>query len=339
MRHYGADTHALADGGANLLPKGREKGMKGCGLRRGAIYSGVMKQTLRWTVFLTVLVFAIALLSLMASPALRNRTWFELDRVWPHHGGPGLPVFLGRVLRPTVPVWVQVEPHMNMRLDPVDDVDRNILIDGEWERETWHGLYEHVPRGGVFVDVGAHIGYYSLKAASMVGPGGRVLAIEPNPDTVRRLRANIRASGASNVTVAPVACSDSEGVLELFAAAHINTGASSLSEANASHFGPVTAAYRVQGRRLDGIVQESGVTRVDVIKIDVEGAEFMVLKGAAETLDRYHPVVVIEIIEGQLRAMGTSSADVLRFFRAHGYALRHTYAADENSEFAFTPGR
>jgi Methyltransferase FkbM domain len=88
---------------------------------------------------------------------------------------------------------------------------------------------------------------------------------------------------------------------------------------------------------LDAIVQESGVNRVDMIKIDVEGAELLVLKEAADTLDRYHPVVAVEMLETQLKNMATSAAEVIRFFRAHGYTPRHTYGEWENTEFAFTP--
>jgi len=297
-----------------------------------------MKQPLRWTAFASVLVLTIAVLGLTTSQAVRNRTCLVLDHVWRHNGGRGLPLGLVRMLWPTVPVWVEVEPHLHLQLDSQDGLDRTILATGVWERETWLGLAERIPAGGVFVDVGAHIGYYSLKAAAMVGPSGRVLAIEPNPETIRRLRADIRESGASQVLVEPVACSDSEGMVEFFAATRENAGASSLSKANAASAGPIARSYRVRTRRLDAIVRESGVTRVDVIKIDVEGAELLVLKGAGETLDRYHPVVAVEMIDQQLANMGTSSADVIGLLRTHGYAPRHTYAEFHNTEFAFTPG-
>jgi FkbM family methyltransferase len=165
-----------------------------------------------------------------------------------------------------------------------------------------------------------------------------VLAIEPNPDTVRRLQANIRESKANPVVVYPVACSDTEGVVEFYSALRENSSASSMSAVNAAQGKSVTASYKVRTRRLDDIVRESGVSRVDVLKIDVEGAEFLVLKGAAETLDRYHPIIAVELIEEQLKNMGTSSAEVLGFLRSHGYAPRHKYGEFGNTEFAFTPG-
>jgi len=298
-----------------------------------------MVQVFKWAVFMTVLVLTIAVLGVATSQTVRNECCLVLDRVWPHDGGKGMPIGLVRALHPTVPVWVEVEPRLHMRLGTVDFVERTILLSGAWEPATWHGLSEHIPEGGVFVDVGAHIGYYSLKAASTVGPRGRVLAVEPNPETLRKLRANIRESGAESiVTVEPLACSDSDAVLELFAATPKNTGASSLSQGNAEQFGPVTGSYHVRARRLDEIVRESGVTRLDALKIDVEGAELMALKGATETLDRYHPVIAIELIDDQLKRMGASSAEVIAFLRAHGYSLRHIYGLDDTQEFAYTPG-
>ena len=77
--------------------------------------------------------------------------------------------------------------------------------------------------------------------------------------------------------------------------------------------------YHVPARPLDSILKESGVNRVDVIKIDVEGAELLVLKGAQETLARYHPTLLIEIVDRQLRQMGTSAAEVTQFLTARGY--------------------
>ncbi len=282
-------------------------------------------------------------LCLFAFPMLRNKTYSSVESVW--HAdliggrGRGLPPLAAGILHPTIPVWVEVEPGLTMLLDPRDLVQASIIATKQWEPGTWRSLSEHIGSGAVFVDVGAHVGYYSLKAAKAVGSGGRVLAIEPNPDTLQVLRANIAASGDSMITVEPVACSDSEGVLELFAASRNNTGATSLSRSNALKFGFERKSFRVRTRPLDALVQENRLDRVDVIKIDVEGAEILVLKGAERTLDLYHPVVTVELVEDQLKNMGTSSAEVIRVLRKHGYTPRHSYGAeDNNTEFAFAPG-
>ena len=261
----------------------------------------------------------------MVRPSLRTKGFFVFFRAWHSHWplarGAQLADRWAPIFEPFVPVWVRVEPGVTMLLDPYDAVSRYILGFGEWEPKTWHALEQHVPAGGTFVDVGAHIGWYSLKAAKVVGPKGRVIAVEPNQETLLRLRDNIRASGASAViVVAPVACSDSETTLNFFAAPRANTGMSSLSLTNASRLGGIAASYQVRARRLDDIVREAGVARVDAVKIDVEGAEFLVLKGAVETLDRYRPVVSVELIDEGLKQMGASVDDVMAFMRSHGYA-------------------
>ncbi|MGB7722178.1 MAG: FkbM family methyltransferase [Bryobacteraceae bacterium] len=127
---------------------------------------------------------------------------------------------------------------------------------------------------------------------------------------------------------------DVEATLDLFAAPRANTGETSLSHANASQGGLAVTTYRVRARPLDDIVEESGVARVDAIRIDVEGAEYLVLKGAHETLERYHPEIIVELVERQLQAMGTSTAQVVALLRSHGYAWRHSY--ELNAEIAVT---
>jgi FkbM family methyltransferase len=238
---------------------------------------------------------------------------------WPFQSGKYAPRILLGGIRPTVPVWYQVEPHIRMLLDPEDLVPRFILETGKWEPISVGIVTGHLGAGATFIDVGADIGYYSLKAAAFVGAQGHVIAVEPNPETIKVLQTNLAASDAKTVVVAPVACSETEGTLDLYAAAEANTGETSFSKANASQAGTVAKVYKVRTRPLDDIVQESGVTRVDAIKIDVEGAEYLVLKGAQQTLDRFHPVVLVELVEHQLQAMGTSSAQVRELLRAHGY--------------------
>ena len=90
--------------------------------------------------------------------------------------------------------------------------------------------------------------------------------------------------------VVPLACSDTEATLDLYSGSQSNSGSSSFSKANASTWGPVGAVHHVRARPLDSILNEIGISHVDVLKVDVEGAEFGVLQGARETLERDHLV-------------------------------------------------
>ena len=298
-----------------------------------------MKKWILVPFWLAVLAFVFGVSTRIASPAAKTRFYVGLHREWTAHWpweqGKQFPVFLARWFTPMAPAWVQVEPHVTMLLDPDDLVSKVILITGSWEPESWHAIDRHLAPGATFVDVGAHIGYYSLKAAPVVGAAGRVIAIEPNPQTIVKLRDNIRASAAGVIAVQPVACSNSEATLELFAAPSSNTGETSLSRTNAGQEGPVQTSYRVRARPLDAIVREAGLSRVDAVKIDVEGAEFLVPQGAQETLDRYRPMVLVELIDRQLQAMGSSSAEVLAFMSRRGYSLRRAYGFN----FEFDPAK
>jgi len=182
---------------------------------------------------------------------------------------------------PPKPVRVEVEPGVNLLLDPQDLVARQILITGTWQSRVWQSISAGLPAGGVFLDVGAHIGYDTLKASVTVGPSGKVIAFEPNPGTLEQLRANIDASHATNVIVAPIACADKEQVLTLYdSTSQGNSGASSLSLENADEDGKGTLpSYSVRARRIDDVVRELGLTRLDVIKVDTEGAEVLVIRG------------------------------------------------------------
>ena len=119
-----------------------------------------------------------------------------------------------------------------------------------------------------------------------------------------------------------MACSDSETELKLYSAARANTGMSSISRGTAGRAGTIRNVYHVRARPLDAILQEASASRVDVIKIDVEGAELLVLRGSRQTLSEHSPILIVEMIERQLRAMGTSKAEVTEFLGSFGYTLR-----------------
>lgn len=255
------------------------------------------------------------------------RSYVRAERAWAKY----FPVSAGKPLLRRVepllfrtgvlrPVRVEVEPGVSLLLDPEDDISRTILVSlaGRWEPEVWAAISSGLSEGSVMFDVGAHVGYDTLKASVRVGDKGRVVAFEPNPNTVTMLRSNIAASGAHNVIVEPIACTDAEQMLTLFdATPGGNSGSSSLSQRNA---GTISRPYVVRGRRIDDVVAELGLTRVDVFKADVEGAELLVLRGAAQTLNRFHPKLILEVVPRQLANMNTSVAELESFIKALGYS-------------------
>ena len=152
--------------------------------------------------------------------------------------------------------------------------ERGALFNPDYNIEELDFLRAHTPTGGVFVDVGANAGTYALPLAHHVGPQGRVIAVEPHPVMVARLAFNQAASGSGNVALIAAAAGDADGELmietdnENYGASHVHSDAGARSD-----------AIRVPAMRLLRILQDQNVTKVDSLKIDVEGYEDRVLIG------------------------------------------------------------
>lgn len=295
---------------------------------RAFSHSSVIQPLVRIPRYIWILTVVAALaLAAYVNPSATARAYFGLEQAWVEHWPVERQKHDIESLAPAMcrmgllrPVRLQVEPGVSFQLDPRDLIGVSILRSGAWQPEIWDSIFPDLHEGAVFLDVGAHIGYFSMKAAVKVGKTGHVLAFEPNPETLKLLRDNVAANQARNVIVEPVACTDREQMLTLYAAARINTGASSLARQNANiSTEEAPRSYVVRGRPIDNVVRELNLTRVDAMKIDVEGAEVSVLRGAAATLHRFHPKVVIEVVAQQLASFQTTPEELASVFREAGY--------------------
>lgn len=183
------------------------------------------------------------------------------------------------------------------------------------EYETELGWFaEQLGPGSVVVDVGANHGIYTLLAANRVGKDGMVLAIEPTPETMRYLSESVRLSEASNVRLVEAALGDHEGEVELFVGP--NSGWNSFAAAE-----PNAVPVKVALRRLDAIVSEAGAHRVDLIKIDAEGAEELVLRGAVRVLTQFRPKVMFEFNPLATSRMGMRAQGPWEVLAGCGYSF------------------
>ena len=178
---------------------------------------------------------------------------------------------------------------------------------GVWEADVMKLLRATLGPGRVFVDVGANVGFHTVLAAQLVGRTGRVVAVEPAPWTLELLRANVWRSG-TDVTVLPVAAADAPGTVRLALEQEHRSGAR-VAEAG---------TVEVEAARLDDLL---GDLVVDVLKVDVEGAEPLVLRGGAALLARSPRLTAVVEFRDEPHLSGESPAEVLAFYASLGFEL------------------
>ena len=145
--------------------------------------------------------------------------------------------------------------------------ERGALFNPDYNLEELSFLRAHLPAGGVFVDVGANVGTYALVLARDVGTNGKVIAVEPHPVTHARLQFNNMASGYSQTRLLAAAVSDSDGEVL------IETDGDNLGASHVVTSAATASAIKVPALRLQRILEEAGIAKVDALKIDIEGFE------------------------------------------------------------------
>jgi FkbM family methyltransferase len=185
---------------------------------------------------------------------------------------------------------------------------------------TQHRTYEpHVTRellpllkpGVIMLDIGANLGYFTLLAASRIGPTGKVIAFEPNPDNCNSIHLSLYANHLKNVVVYPFAVSDKEALLAI----ETHNSNSGVFETNAN-----ASEVLVQAVSLDHFLPPE--ERIDIIKIDIEGSEGRAWRGMEALIRRCRPVVFTEFFPELLRRhSGMEAESYLNNISAMGYHL------------------
>jgi FkbM family methyltransferase len=204
---------------------------------------------------------------------------------------------------------------IDVALDRADrSVSGPIIEDGYWEPHVESVLRRFLKPGSVFVDIGANVGWHTALASSIVGADGLVYAIEPNPDNARLIAHTIQRNRLSNVRLIPLALGESTGFSAFRSAIGSNGGF--IGEEETDFIDPgVTIVPTMRFDDLD-------IAHVDVIKIDVEGAEPIVFRGASAAIERDHPVIIFEFsCEMTERVGGVAGRDHLEMFESVGYEL------------------
>jgi FkbM family methyltransferase len=224
---------------------------------------------------------------------------------------------LAKRMRAALEVEVVGGSRMLVRTD--DSLGRVLAISGVWEPNVTAAFMRTLTPGDVCVDIGAHIGYYTLLASKLVGASGHVYAFEPSPTSYSALQANLRRNDATNVTAIQAAVGETEGTAELYEGSGTNTGGAT-TQAVLAERRALRDPVAVDVRPVTAAIPTADLRRLRVVKIDVEGAEVAVLRSLAPVFDEGRRLAVfVELNPKWIPGITQYVADVCE---THGFRAR-----------------
>jgi FkbM family methyltransferase len=179
---------------------------------------------------------------------------------------------------------------------------------GAAEPDVQRALIAVLKPAMTFYDIGAHLGFYTVIAASIVTVEGRVLSFEPLPDNQSLLKHNIAINRFSNIRHLPIALGAEDGEARFLVSSDLSQGTLAASQRRLEL---CSGEIAVNARRLDSLISEDQIPPPDVVKMDIEGGEIAALSGATHMLTTSRPVLVIELHD--------TASPVANLLVRHGY--------------------
>lgn len=210
---------------------------------------------------------------------------------------------------------IQIE-NFSMYVSPSDTgTGHTLYTEKVYEPHVTKVLKSVLRDGMTFLDIGANIGYFSMLASQLVGNNGRVISFEPFPENVKLLYLNTKLNHFTNITIYPLALGDDER-LWFYGGQGSNGNISRIID-EAELVLSQTLVFSVP---LDVFLKS--VERIDVIKIDIEGAEYLAMKGAEKLIEMYSPVIISEYFPAAIQAVSCVSGETyLSFYVKRGYDI------------------
>ena len=223
---------------------------------------------------------------------------------------------------------------LRWRLGSQCQVQRRLRYHGEFDRNDLRELRARLPENPVFLDIGACFGYYALKIRQLCGPEAQVHAFEPFPVNHALLEEQRRLNGMADIRIHQIALSNEEGSVAFETPPASNGGVGHIAGAGAARANVVN----VQCTTLDQFVARENLTRIDGIKLDVEGAELRVIEGGAESIRKFHPIILMELNPPCLERLGTSAAELLKRLQELGYSFFRATRSEFQPFSGLNPG-
>ncbi|MEY2720019.1 MAG: hypothetical protein RLZZ273_1385 [Bacteroidota bacterium] len=214
--------------------------------------------------------------------------------------------------------------NITMVLDITEYLQAHLYIFGDYELPTIRFLRSVLRPGSVCLDVGAQMGYLTLAMATSADRQTVVHSFEPELNNAERFRENIKLNDLTNVTLHQTAVSTVDGMLKLYLSNDRNAGTHSTVyiESNVS-----TEFVEIPSVRLDSFVNTHRLTSIDMIKIDVEGAEIDVINGAINVLIEHKPIIITELSDRLQQARGQTCREFKELMLDYGY---QAYSINDN---------
>ena len=231
-------------------------------------------------------------------------------------------IHAGRTLLGRTDQEIIVRDGVTYDVDLSQGIDFAIFLGNIYERRTRAALRKLVSPGSLVLDIGANIGAHTLSLARLVGPNGRVMAFEPTDFAFRKLSRNLELNPSLAARVEACHCfltaNDGASVPE---AIYSSWPLAVEAGLHAKHLGREMQTEQAQARSLDSILSERADRKVQLVKLDVDGFECDVLRGATAMLREVRPIFVMELAPYVLEERGSSLDQLLSYFVPNGYVF------------------
>lgn len=208
-------------------------------------------------------------------------------------------------------------------VDPVSHFGRAITLFGNYEPDLSQALHVLLKPSAVFMDVGANEGYFSIMAAELIGPSGKVITVEPQKRLRAVLEKNFELNDVRNGLIIDSAISDTKGVSVLHISPDTATGSTALHQSTRYKL----PTDRVETITLSDLLALAGVEYIDVMKMDIEGFEYEAIMGSKEVFQTHRiKALALELHPGSITKRGLDPDDITSFLQDCGYELDNRFS-------------
>ncbi len=221
---------------------------------------------------------------------------------------------------------IKFKDSIKLELHIDDWIQENIYFLDTYEEAELKYIQSSINEGNTFIDIGANIGVHTLFASKLVKKKGRVISFEPFSKNHKSLTRNISLNNSQNITIENIAISDKEKTIEIY----YDKEDSNLGMAS-SFLTKFSSSEKTQAISLDSYVEGRSIEKIDFIKLDIEGGEYLALLGMKKVLTTYYPKLLVEILEEGSESNSDNKKDIINYLEGIGYIL---YFIDDNGKLS-----